>query len=188
MGEPVTLRRTLVLMMNKPAGVLSASRDSRAKTVVDSAAAGAVPQRAVPGGAARQGHRGPADSDGRRRSGSPDALAQKAMYKLYEAELDKPVGEEDVRLFAQGLRAGELECLPAQLFPGEDPGVARAHPGGQVSPGQADVSRGGQGSDPFETSFHRKPVAGSSLKPGEARLLSEEEQAKIFEPEGKKGV
>ncbi len=35
MGEPVTLRRTLVLMMNKPAGVLSASRDSRAKTVVD---------------------------------------------------------------------------------------------------------------------------------------------------------
>ena len=27
-----------------------------------------------------------------------------------------------------------------------------------------------------------------SLKPGEARLLSEEEQAKIFEPEGEKGV
>ena len=27
-----------------------------------------------------------------------------------------------------------------------------------------------------------------SLKPGEARLLSEEEQAKIFEPEGEKGI
>ena len=40
-------------------------------------------------------------------------LAPKShVYKLYQARLDKPATREDAALFAQGLHAGELECLP----------------------------------------------------------------------------
>lgn len=189
MGEPVTLRRTLVLMMNKPAGVLSASRDSRARTVVDLLPPELSRRGLFPAGRLDKDTEGllilTDDGDLAHRMLSP----KNHVYKLYEAELDKPVGEEDVRLFAQGLRAGELECLPAQLIPGEDPRVARVriregkfhqvkrmfHAVGKEVIRLRRLSIGNLSLDP-------------SLKPGEARLLSEEEQAKIFEPEGEKGV
>ena len=109
MGEPVTLRRTLVLMMNKPAGVLSASRDSRAKTVVDLLPPELSRRGLFPAGRLDKDTEGllilTDDGDLAHRMLSPKSH----VYKLYEAELDKPVGEEDVRLFAQGMRAGELE-------------------------------------------------------------------------------
>lgn len=189
MGEPVTLRRTLVLMMNKPAGVLSASRDSRAKTVVDLLPPELSRRGLFPAGRLDKDTEGllilTDDGDLAHRMLSPKSH----VYKLYEAELDKPVGEEDVRLFAQGLQAGELECLPAQLFPGEDPRVARV----RIREGKFHQVKRMFHAVGKEVIHLRRLSIGSlsldpSLKPGEARLLSEEEQAKIFEPEGEKGV
>ena len=188
MGEPVTLRRTLVLMMNKPAG-LSASRDSRAKTVVDLLPPELSRRGLFPAGRLDKDTEGllilTDDGDLAHRMLSPKSH----VYKLYEAELDKPVGEEDVRLFAQGLRAGELECLPAQLFPGEDPRVARV----RIREGKFHQVKRMFHAVGKEVIHLRRLSIGNlsldpSLKPGEARLLSEEEQAKIFEPEGEKGV
>ena len=94
-----------------------------------------------------------------------------------------------MRLFAQGLRAGELECLPAQLFPGEDPRVARV----RIREGKFHQVKRMFHAVGKEVIHLRRLSIGNlsldpSLKPGEARLLSEEEQAKIFEPEGEKGV
>ena len=189
MGEPVTLRRTLVLMMNKPAGVLSASRDSRAKTVVDLLPPELSRRGLFPAGRLDKDTEGllilTDDGDLAHRMLSPKSH----VYKLYEAELDKPVGEEDVRLFAQGLRAGELECLPAQLIPGEDPRVARV----RIREGKFHQVKRMFHAVGKEVIHLRRLSIGSlsldpSLKPGEARLLSEEEQAKIFEPEGEKGA
>ena len=189
MGEPVTLRRTLVLMMNKPAGVLSASRDSRAKTVVDLLPPELSRRGLFPAGRLDKDTEGllilTDDGDLAHRMLSPKSH----VYKLYEAELDEPVGEEDVRLFAQGLRAGELECLPAQLFPGEDPRVARV----RIREGKFHQVKRMFHAVGKEVIHLRRLSIGNlsldpSLKPGEARLLSEEEQAKIFEPEGEKGV
>ena len=43
-------------------------------------------------------------------------LAPKShVYKLYEAELDLPATQEDVKAFAAGIELGDRICLPAEL-------------------------------------------------------------------------
>lgn len=182
LGEPVTLRRHVVLMMNKPGGVLSASRDPKAKTVVDLLPPELYRRGLFPAGRLDKDTEGllilTDDGDLAHRMLAPKSH----VYKLYQARLDKPATPQDVELFAQGLRAGELDCLPAELILGEDPCIVLV----RIREGKFhQVKRMFHAVGKEVIQLRRLSIGNlnldPSLGPGETRFLSENEIASIFE-------
>lgn len=117
-GRPLKVQSYIYLMLNKPAGVVSASRDSRTKTVVD----------LVPPEYARKGlfpaGRLDKDTTGFVLITDDGQLAhrllapKKHVPKTYIATLDKPVTPDMAAAFAQGMVLGDgSRCLPAELTP-----------------------------------------------------------------------
>ena len=116
-GERLRYRKHIYLMMNKPAGVVCASRDPKARTVVD-----LVPEQwrrkgLFPAGRLDKDTQGlliiTDDGDFAHRMLSP----KKGVFKLYEARLDGAVDEEQRQAFAQGVVfADGTRCLPAELI------------------------------------------------------------------------
>ena len=165
-GERAVLRRRVVLMMHKPAGVLSATRDGKGETVLD-----LLPPELgllILTDDGDLAHR---------------MLAPKShVYKLYEARLDKPASPEDAEAFARGLQAGELECLPAELTFTGDPLTVRV----RVREGKFhQVKRMFHAVGKEVTALKRLSIGKLQLDPllapGEARLLTAAEEALIFE-------
>lgn len=115
-GKPLRFQRHLYLMMNKPAGVVSASRDSREKTVVDLVPEDFFRRDLFPAGRLDRDTTGllilTDDGDFAHRMLSP----KKHVYKRYEASLDGPVGTSEIEKFEAGvvLEDGAI-CLPAKL-------------------------------------------------------------------------
>ena len=114
-GVEITFQRFVYYMMHKPAGVLSAARDSRAETVVDLLPPEMVRRDLFPAGRLDKDTEGllilTDDGDFAHRMLSP----KKQIYKEYHARLDHPVGEVDIELFAKGLELPDMTCLPAKL-------------------------------------------------------------------------
>ena len=122
-GEPVGKKRKIILMLNKPAGYITATEDARQPTVME-----LIPEEyrrffVVPVGRLDKETEGlllfTNDGDLIHRLTSPKT----EVWKTYYAQHGGMVTPEDVRAFAVGmtLRDG-LECLPAAvtcLGPGE---------------------------------------------------------------------
>ncbi len=121
-GEPVAYREHLYLMMNKPAGVLSASSDKRAATVLDLLPPELRRRGLFPAGRLDKDTTGllliTDDGDLAHRMLSP----KNHVYKLYQAKLRDPVTEQDVEAFRQGVSQGGQSFAPARLWTenGED--------------------------------------------------------------------
>ena len=102
-------------MMNKPAGVLSATEDKRCPTVLGPAPPGVRQAGAVPGGPIGQGHHRllllTDDGDLAHRMLAPKSH----VYKLYRARTALPVTLEDIEAFREGVRFGEIQYAPARL-------------------------------------------------------------------------
>lgn len=182
LGEPVLLRRHMVLMMNKPGGVLSASRDPKAETVVDLLPPELYRRGLFPAGRLDKDTEGllilTDDGDLAHRMLAPKSH----VYKLYQARLDKPATREDAALFAQGLRAGELECLPAELILGDDPCEVQV----RVREGKFhQIKRMFHAVGKEVIYLKRLAIGNLKLDPtlalGQTRLLTAEEITKIFE-------
>lgn len=114
-GEPVVYEEFVYYMMNKPAGVISASDDSREETVVD-----LIDEQKrkdlFPAGRLDR------DTEGLLLITNDGALAHRLLSpkhhvdKRYYAEVSGTVTEDDVQAFADGLVLPDgLECLPAKL-------------------------------------------------------------------------
>ncbi len=114
-GAVLAVRRRLYLMMNKPAGVLSASRDPKAETVVDLLPREWRRRGIFPAGRLDKDTEGllilTDDGDFAHRMLSP----RHRVTKWYEAGLASPVSEEDARAFRAGIALGDGACLPAEL-------------------------------------------------------------------------
>ena len=114
-GKPVTVQKHLYLMMNKPAGVLSAARDPRTPTVVDLLPEPLRRRGLFPAGRLDKDAEGllllTDDGELVHRIISPRWKAE----KLYYAELDRPAEPDDVPAFASGLDLGDFTALPARL-------------------------------------------------------------------------
>lgn len=114
-GQIISVKEFLYLMMNKPAGVLSAARDSRAETVV-----GLLPQELKRRGLFPAG-RLDKDTEGLLIITDDGAFAHRMLapkshvFKQYEAVLAAPVSAEDIIKFENGLELNDMTCLPAQL-------------------------------------------------------------------------
>jgi len=115
-GKPVMTAAYVYIMMNKPAGVLSASRDSKARTVVD-----LVPEEYRTKGLFPAG-RLDKDTTGFMLITNDGELAHRLLSpknkveKIYRAQLDGPVDRDMIEAFARGitLRDGTA-FLPAKL-------------------------------------------------------------------------
>lgn len=180
-GERLDFRRHIYLMMNKPAGVISATEDNRDKTVID-----LVPEQfrrkgLFPVGRLDKDTVGlliiTDDGDFAHRITSP----KKHVYKRYLAVLDKPVNDSDVKAFESGIRLSDgTVCLPAglEILP-DNSAVARICEGRFHQVKKMFKARG------YEVlHLKRLSIGGLSLDgnlaEGECRELSKNEKSVIF--------
>ena len=118
--EPIYWDESIFVCI-KPAGVLSATEDSRQETVLDLLEPPLRKRGLFPVGRLDR------DTEGLLLLTNDGPLAHRLLSpkhhvdKEYLARLDGPVGEEDREAFARGIRLGELQCLPAKLTWGETP-------------------------------------------------------------------
>lgn len=120
-GEPLVYRRFTWVMLNKPAGYLSATEDGRDATVLD----------LLPPELRRQGlfpvGRLDKDTEGLLLLTDDGALGhallspQRHVNKVYWAKVEGTINQEDAEAMAGGMVLGDgLHCLPAHLEPQGD--------------------------------------------------------------------
>ena len=114
-GEPVRYETFVYYMLNKPAGVITATEDKRQETVLD--LIGEQKRKDLfPVGRLDR------DTEGLLLITNDGDLAHRLLSprhhvdKTYLVQTDAPVTEEDIRVFAEGFRVDEeLTALPAKL-------------------------------------------------------------------------
>ena len=117
-GEPLRAWGTVVLMLNKPAGYVTATEDARDRTVMELLPKEYAHLELKPVGRLDKATEGlllfTNDGDLLHRLISP----KKEVPKVYYARHEGTAGEEDVKAFREGLTLGDgTRCLPAQLEP-----------------------------------------------------------------------
>ena len=181
-GKPLACEEYVYIMLNKPAGVVSASTDGRDKTVVD-LLDGAFPRRQLfPAGRLDKTSTGFVllTDDG---AFAHDILAPKRhVPKTYRVVLDTPVTDEMVKAFAAGVTLADGQTMqPARLIPDEaDPFAAtvvlRQGVYHQIKRMFGVLGAGVNG-------LHRTAIGGlaldEGLAPGAWRLITPEEKALI---------
>lgn len=180
-GEEVAIRAYTYVMMNKPAGVLSATEDPRQRTVLD----------LLPPAFRRQGlfpvGRLDKDSEGLLLLSNDGALAHRLLSpkhhvdKVYYIRTDCPLTPADQAAFAQGMTLADgTVCLPAglELLGAGDEALVTLHEGKFHQIKRMTASRGAAVCRLKRISMGTL-VLDESLKPGEFRLLSGQEVSKI---------
>jgi 16S rRNA pseudouridine516 synthase len=117
-GDPLTATGTVVLMLHKPAGYVTATEDAINKTVMELIPAEYRHLELRPVGRLDKDTEGlllfTNDGDLLHRLISP----RNAVEKVYYARHEGTAGPEDVEAFRQGLTLGDgTRCLPATLQP-----------------------------------------------------------------------
>lgn len=120
-GDKLVYCDSMHLMMNKPAGVLTAAEDSRHRTVMDLLPRQMTSLNCMPIG------RLDLDTEGLLLFTTDGKLAHRLLSprhhvdKLYWAQVDRPLSEADVEAFAGGLRLSDFTALPAllEILPGD---------------------------------------------------------------------
>ena len=181
-GKPLACEEYVYIMLNKPAGVVSASTDGRDKTVVD-LVGGAFPRRQLfPAGRLDKTSTGFVllTDDG---AFAHDILAPKRhVPKTYRVVLDTPVTDEMVKAFAAGVTLEDGQTMqPARLIPDEaDPFAATVVLRQGV---YHQIKRMFGVLDAGVDQLHRTAIGGlaldESLAPGAWRLITPEEKALI---------
>lgn len=181
-GKPLACEEYVYIMLNKPAGVVSASTDGRDKTVVD-LVGGAFPRRQLfPAGRLDKTSTGFVllTDDG---AFAHDILAPKRhVPKTYRVVLDTPVTDEMVKAFAAGVTLADGQRMqPARLIPDEaDPFAATVVLRQGV---YHQIKRMFGVLDAGVDQLHRTAIGGlaldEGLAPGAWRLITPEEKALI---------
>lgn len=125
-GAPIGCGEFVYLMLNKPAGLLSATEDRKQQTVLD-----LLPDELRKRGVFPVG-RLDKDTEGLLLLTDDGALAHRLLSpknhvdKCYYAEVDGILTAQDVSAFAAGMTLGDgLHCLPARLIPLDGATAAR---------------------------------------------------------------
>lgn len=176
-GRALCWRAHLYLMMNKPAGVISASRDPKARTVLDLL----PPELRRPG--LFPAGRLDKDTEGFLLITDDGVFAHEILSpkrhveKTYLATLDAAIDADDVAAFANGLVLEDgLCCLPARLWAGEGmDAFAAVREGKFHQVRRMFAARGKQ-----VLRLRRTQIGGlqldAALAPGEVREVSESER------------
>lgn len=121
-GVRLTYREHVYIMLNKPAGVICATRDRLSETVLELIPAEIRRKDLFPAGRLDKDTEGfvliTDDGEFAHNMLSP----KKHVDKRYFAVMENPVGKNDAELFASGMTIdGEEKCLPAELEITENP-------------------------------------------------------------------
>lgn len=113
-GKAFTVKRFIYIMLNKPAGILSAAKDARAKTVIDLVPLKMYRRDLFPTGRLDKDTTGfmliTDDGDFAHRILSP----KNHVFKTYEALLAKELNDSDSKRLSVGITLADgTECLPA---------------------------------------------------------------------------
>lgn len=131
-GEKLGGKQRIVLMLNKPAGYVTATWDAREKTVME-----LLPERYRRGDVSPVG-RLDKDTEGLLLLTNDGPLAHqllapgKHVDKVYYVEVDGVLDQEDVKAFQAGITLGDgTACLPAELelLPQRDQGLVTLREG-----------------------------------------------------------
>ena len=180
-GELLTYRQYTWVMLNKPAGYLSATEDGRGKTVLDLLPEELQRQNLFPVGRLDK------DTEGLLLLTNDGELSHRLLSpkshvdKVYYARLDKAFGAEDQAAFAAGIVLEDgLICMPAGLtLLGDGTEIlVTLHEGKFHQIKRMVASRGGA------VCYLKRIAMGPleldpALRKGEYRALTEEEVAKI---------
>ncbi len=125
-GKPILYRQYMYIMLNKPAGVVCATRDELSETVLELIPPELRRKGLFPAGRLDK------DTEGFVFITDDGALAHKMLSprshveKEYEVTLERPAEESYKELFASGMTIdGGEKCMPAQLFFTDDDHVVR---------------------------------------------------------------
>lgn len=180
-GNPILWQEHLYIMMNKPAGVLSATEDRRQKTVLDLLPEDLRRRGLFPAGRLDK------DTTGLLLITDDGELAHKMLspkshvYKQYRAQLDAPVEEADIQAFAAGVAWEGEQYAPARLWVEQDPRAAFV----EIREGRFhQVKRMFQARGKTVLQLKRLKIGSlwldSTLQEGECRLLTPQEIQAIF--------
>lgn len=179
-GEEISCRSHICIMINKPAGVLSATKDGKQRTVLDLLSGRYAKMRLFPIGRLDKDTEGLLllTDDGQL---SHNVISpKKNIDKLYFAEIDGTLTETDVAAFAEGLVLGDgTKCLPACLELAENGVFVTVREGKYHQVKRMIASRGAHVTKLKRLSIG-KLTLDESLVPGEYRELSENEIQLIF--------
>lgn len=180
-GERVEYRAFIYLMMNKPAGYISAVYDKRQPTIIELLDEEYRKFEPVPVGRLDIDTEGlmllSNDGDFVHRVISP----KKNVYKRYFARLDREAEEADKEIFAAGMDLGDFSAKPAVLEICAD----RREVFAEISEGKFhQVKRMFEKVGKRVVYLKRVQIGGlnldEALAPGDARMLSEDEINSIF--------
>ena len=125
-GKSILYRQYMYIMLNKPAGVVCATRDELSETVLELIPPELRRKGLFPAGRLDK------DTEGFVFITDDGALAHKMLSprshveKEYEVTLERPAEESYKELFASGMTIdGGEKCMPAQLFFTDDDHVVR---------------------------------------------------------------
>lgn len=114
-GQALRVSGEIYVMLHKPVGLLTAARDSRAKTVMDLLPEGFLHRRCMPVGRLDKDTSGllllTTDGELAHRLLSP----KRKVKKVYEARVLGRLDQEDVRAFEAGIVLKDFTALPAGL-------------------------------------------------------------------------
>ncbi|NLM75858.1 MAG: rRNA pseudouridine synthase [Clostridiaceae bacterium] len=178
-GKEVTYKEFVYYMLNKPKGVITATHDTKAKTVLDFFPEDIRLRNVFPVGRLDK------DTEGFLLITDDGILAhnllapKKRVEKLYEAKLDKYPSEDAVKIFSEGVVLDDgYKTLPAalELLPAKDEIIARV----RIYEGKYhQVKRMFKAVGANVVSLKRLSMGGikldETLKPGEYRELTEKE-------------
>ena len=179
-GKDITYKKHLYIMMNKPAGVLSASRDPKGQTVVDLLPDKFTRRGLFPAGRLDKDTTGLMiiTDDGKY---AHDMLSpKKHVYKIYRALLEHEIQKEDIAAFLRGIEYKGVSYAPA--FLSKDAGCCASV---RIREGKYhQVKRMFEACGNHVEALTRLKIGGlaldSSLEQGEARLMDEEEAMLAF--------
>lgn len=180
-GEVVDVSPFVYVMLHKPAGLLSATEDSRQPTVLDLLPPELKRRGLFPVGRLDKDTTGllllTDDGELAHRLLSP----KKHVDKVYVARVEGRIDREDVRVLGEGMTLGDgLRCLPAGLEPLGDGGMCLVtlREGKYHQVKRMLAARG----KPV-LALHRLSMGSltldEGLKPGQWRFLSKDERAKL---------
>ncbi len=182
LGAAVVYHEHVYLMLHKPAGVLSASRDARQRTVLDLVPAELSRRGLFPAGRLDRDTTGllllTDDGDFAHRMLAP----KNRVPKRYRAVLDRPAEEADRARFAAGIAEGGELFAPAVLeADGDDPLAAYV----TLTEGKYhEVKRMFHACGKEVVALERLSIGAleldKGLKPGEIKRLTVEEASKVF--------
>lgn len=179
-GELLNFRRYLYIMMNKPQGVLSASNNRYAKTVIDLLPPELYRKDLFPAGRLDKNTEGfiliTNDGELSHRMLSPKSH----VYKLYEAAVDRKLTDRDVIAFRKGIRYEDISFLPAEMkLIGENRALV------EICEGKFhQVKRMFSAIGAEVTALKRLRIGGvfldMELKPGQSRELTDQEKIDLL--------